>query len=174
MEKLLEIIVNMNDEDWQMILDYRRFWRQVDRSKGENSCWLWMGCDNGIGYGVARLNKKTNHAHRVAYLLTTGKTLDRLTVVRHKCDNRLCCNPKHLEEGTNADNIRDWQERLIDQKGEHNFASKLKNKQVAEIKKMLKSGIEGQDIAPMFGVSVGTISMIKSGRTWKGIGENDE
>ena len=174
METLLEIVINMTDEDWQMLLDQRRFWRQVDRSGGEDSCWIWTGCNNGMGYGVGRYNKKTNHAHRIAYLLTAGRTLDRLTVVRHKCDNKLCCNPKHLEEGTHADNIRDWQERLIDQKGEHNFASKLTNSQVAEIKEMLSRGIQGKEIAPIFGVSIGTISMIKSQRTWKGIGDQNE
>ena len=28
-------------------------------------------------------------------------------IVRHKCHNKLCCNPKHLEQGSNADNVRD-------------------------------------------------------------------
>jgi len=28
-------------------------------------------------------------------------------VVRHRCHNRLCINPEHLEEGSMADNKRD-------------------------------------------------------------------
>ena len=31
-------------------------------------------------------------------------------VVRHRCHNRLCVNPEHLELGTQADNKRDdWE-----------------------------------------------------------------
>ncbi|WP_139196289.1 HNH endonuclease [Salinihabitans flavidus] len=32
-------------------------------------------------------------------------------VVRHRCHNRRCVNPEHLEEGSRADNVRDERER---------------------------------------------------------------
>ncbi|MEU9611929.1 HNH endonuclease [Streptomyces sp. NPDC048209] len=39
---------------------------------------------------------------------TTGEVGE---VARHRCDNRPCCNPDHLEWGSQADNVHDAMER---------------------------------------------------------------
>lgn len=168
MDTLLDRVLSLSDKEWQMLFEQRRFWKQVDRSKGDDACWPWMGCDNGNGYGIARINKKTNHAHRVAYILSTGEILkDRMIIVRHKCDNKMCCNPKHLELGTHADNVSDWQLRLFDQKGEHNFAAKLTEEQVKEIRQRWANGEQQKNLAVEFGVNAGSINQIVHGWTWK-------
>lgn len=168
MDKILESVVNMSENEWQNLVDSRRFWLQVDKKNDNDACWDWLGCvDKKTGYGVGRLNKKTNHAHRIAYLLETKETLDRLIVIRHKCDRKICCNPNHLEKGTNAQNVEDWQTRLIDQKGEHNFASKLTEKQVSEIRLRAFNGEEQKFLAKEFNVSNGIVSTIINGKTWK-------
>jgi hypothetical protein len=168
MDKILELVINLSDSEWQNIVDARRFWLQVDRKSDNDACWDWLGCkDIKTGYGVGRLNKKTNHAHRIAYLLTTKETLNSLIVIRHKCDRKICCNPNHLEKGTNAQNVQDWQTRLIDQKGEHNFSSKLTEVDVEKIRFRALEGEEQKKLAKDFNVSGGTISMIITGKTWK-------
>ena len=43
--------------------------------------------------------------------MTTGLAANRDQIVRHRCHNRLCVNPRHLELGDRADNLRDERER---------------------------------------------------------------
>jgi len=58
-------------------------------------------------------------------------------------------------------------------KGESCKASKLNNKDVQEIKIMIKNGERTKDIAKLFNVRPNTISTIKSGRTWSHINIDD-
>ena len=48
--------------------------------------------------------------HRVSYFLRNGDIPDGM-VIRHKCDNKICTNPEHLEIGTPSDNAKDFQKR---------------------------------------------------------------
>lgn len=87
----------------------RRFWKKVDR-RSEDECWEWKaGCfyDN---YGRFKIGSKNCKAHRVAYELTYGTAKNYLKIL-HGCDNKKCCNPKHLTENTQLQNIYDTLER---------------------------------------------------------------
>lgn len=47
-------------------------------------------------------------AHRVAYILTKGDIPDGLLIL-HSCGNRRCCNPAHLRQGTQSENVKqEW------------------------------------------------------------------
>lgn len=74
------------------------FWRNVE-IRGDDECWPYTGHIDRDGYG-----KYQRHgAHREAFHLATGRRA--LFSVLHSCDNPPCCNPAHLREGTQADNI---------------------------------------------------------------------
>lgn len=68
-------------------------------------CWLWGGRLTSDGYGRFFVAKKLRGAHRVAYQLYVGPIPDGL-VIDHKCRNRCCVNPDHLEPVTNEENMR--------------------------------------------------------------------
>lgn len=72
-----------------------RFWAKVDGGDVE-SCWLWAGSLDLLGYGQFRLNGKTSRAHRYAYESMVAP-IPKGLVIDHLCRTRACINPWHLE-----------------------------------------------------------------------------
>lgn len=144
----------------------QRFWSKVDR-RGPDDCWEWQACRNRDGYGLFMLQhpEKAERAHRVSYGLHTGAIPDRV-VVRHKCDNPACCNPAHLELGTQAQNVQDMVSRGR-QKGpssERSRSTKLTAEQVDQIRRA-KGTIK--ELGTQYGVHFSTIARIRRGDTWR-------
>jgi len=90
------------------------FWQKVDKSAGDDGCWLWTGGARGrkpLMYGVAWINGRFIGAHRYSYELVNGPIPEggdvRGMCVLHKCDTPLCVNPLHLFIGTHTDNMQD-------------------------------------------------------------------
>lgn len=79
-----------------------RFWSKVDRY-GE--CWLWLASTSGKGYGTFHFRGRCTGAHRVAYILCVGE-VPQGTELDHKCRNRRCVRPDHLEAVSHAENVR--------------------------------------------------------------------
>ena len=63
-------------------------------------CHIWTGPDSdtgkGGGYGRMSLNSQTVAVHLVVYCHYYGYIPGKKQI-DHKCNNRLCCNPLHLE-----------------------------------------------------------------------------
>lgn len=70
---------------------------------GENGCVLWIGGDNGLGYGRFWFNGRTVYAHRWAYEHAFGAIPDGLHL-DHLCRTPSCVNPDHLEPVTQRQN----------------------------------------------------------------------
>jgi hypothetical protein len=86
----------------QLVERLSKLLRHKDPIEGQELGCIEFGgrVDSG---GYARLNFRfdgkhvTVRAHRFFYVLSTGKNIPRNMVVDHKCLNRRCCNPAHLQ-----------------------------------------------------------------------------
>lgn len=138
-----------------------------DLSGGPDACWNWQRGKN-CGYGWLQIEKGGNptYAHRVMYEHFHKVDLPSKTVIRHKCDNRSCVNPAHMEIGTRADNAHDMFERKRNNcgKGQTHHKAKLTDEQALEI---YNSKEKASITAERFGISESTVWDIRKGKGWK-------
>lgn len=151
-----------------------RFWAKVDRT---GDCWLWTGARNKQGYGQFwdSDRKVMGLAHRYAYEHFVG-SLRHLRqpgpvgeVVCHACDNPSCVRPSHLFSGSQADNVRDAQQkgRAPRHAGERNGRAKLTAADIAAIRASATGRYgERAEIARRWGISTGHVSKILKGDVW--------
>jgi len=135
-------------------------------------CLEWTGFKSRDGYGVLHRGGKHIKAHRLAYCNANGKHLNDIAglVVRHKCDNRKCLNPDHLEIGSNIDNTQDRHTRWRNASGSKNGNSKLTDAQVKDIRRVYRSHCRQNGARPLatkYGVSVSLIGQIVSNAIWQ-------
>jgi len=141
-----------------------RFMRRVDTSGPIVSadlghCWIWTGRHQECGYGLLLRHVWGEMlAHRWMYKQTYGE-LSADALVRHRCDNKSCVNPEHLEIGTSKDNVRDMLER-----NPRACGRKLTDEQVAEILAIRATGAYYHDIAKVYDVSRRTVEKICLGK----------
>lgn len=79
---------------------------------GGQHCWLWIGTLNARGYGYVSMrvkgvkHPKKRLVHRLAIMLWHGLEWHQIDNAMHLCNVKQCCNPAHLDNGTNSENQR--------------------------------------------------------------------
>jgi HNH endonuclease len=83
-----------------------RLFPKISFEMNELGCWIYTGGKASNGYGVIDVNGKSTLVHRFSFELFV-ETIPSGMEVLHKCDVRLCVNPKHLMLGSAQDNSSD-------------------------------------------------------------------
>lgn len=157
------------------------FWAKVDKGGGPDACWPWTGRKTTNGYGQTVYFGRLYQAHRLAWILTNEAIPDGLLACHH-CDNKPCCNPKHLHIGTQLDNMADRKARGREARGDRHWTrlhpelvargaaagqAKLDADKVRHIRAARAAGAQVKDLAAMYGVSGPAISYAVSGKSWR-------
>lgn len=153
-----------NISDWHK----ENFFSKI-KKKEENDCWLWTGAKMPNGYGEVSINSKTYGTHIVAFYLNIGVWPNGY-LIRHSCNNRLCCNYKHLLDGSYADNNKDTRDngnwKSITQIGSDNYLTDLTENDIKEIR-WLANFITQKELGNKYNLSESSIYSIVNHLTWK-------
>lgn len=107
-------------------------------------------------------------SHRASWQAFNGIILDAKTQVRHKCQQRRCCNPSHLECGTVKQNAEDKIRDGTSRKGESNPQATISDETARQIKASKGDGT-AKERAERFECSEAVVAGIDQGTTWKHI-----
>ncbi len=128
-------------KDHLLNLNALRIKKQIENFPGlvgdrdSNGCMIFKGKESTNKYGTYQITAsdgtRIKGAHRVAYYLHNGEIDNKLNVC-HSCDNKLCCNPEHLWQGTQKENLQD-----MSKKGRHvgNLGKKHTKESITKISK---------------------------------------
>ena len=136
---------------------------QVD----SNGCWNWNGYRNPKGYGKFPYSGG-QMAHRFSLELKLGRRLSDGMECLHRCNNKSCVNPAHLEEGTHLKNMQD---ATMDGRLGH---ARLKPHDIPEIRRRVRSGESRSSVAADFSITREAISRIMQGKNWAWVPEEKE
>lgn len=129
-------------------------------------CWDWPYGTNEHGYGKLQYQGRNWYAHRLACQLD-GRPVPEGLFARHRCDRPICCNPDHMEFGTQRDNLGDMVRRGRARVGSRNPGARLTEGQVAEIRRLYADGWLQREIAVAFEVTQTTVSRIVRRKSWE-------
>jgi HNH endonuclease len=83
--------------------------KQRSNINPETGCWIWRLSQDEDGYGRVGWRdtgrQRTSRSHIVAYKLLKGE-VPVGHELHHRCANKSCCNPEHLEPQTPKDHGR--------------------------------------------------------------------
>lgn len=82
--------------------------QQIGWTRNKDGCLEYNGYRNEHGYGQFRdaSSNKLVRVHRLVYENLVEQIVGN-NVILHLCDNPSCCEPSHLKQGSQTDNIKD-------------------------------------------------------------------
>lgn len=141
----------------------KRFAARVN-GKG-NAYWNYDG-PKTKGYGIYHVEGIRIYAHCYVMEYTIGPPRDGLEA-DHKCGNKACVNPQHLEYVTHSENMRRAAESHRNRYGKH-WTTKLDIEDILMILEISERGIPVREIANLFdGIALRTIYSVVGRERWQ-------
>lgn len=148
-------------------------WFSQQLDKNLSGCWEWKRCLSRKGYGQFRHDGKTYYTHRYVLEKKLGRSIRSKHMACHSCNNRRCCNPDHIREGTAKENTQDMLDAgrqavgdTVAHRGEKHAMVKLTEEHVHTIRE-LRGVLSTRQIAKQYDVSPSAISNIHLRKTWR-------
>jgi ribosomal protein L40E len=120
----------------------------------ETGCWNWNGHVSAEGYGGVVVRGRRLAAHRAVYEELRGPVPARHEL-HHRCHNRRCVNPDHVEPLTHTDHIRADRAKLT----------------LADVRAIRASPETTYALARRYGVSFRNVQDIRNGVIWNDDGK---
>lgn len=137
----------------------------------KSGCVPFTGANNN-GYGLFSWRHqlgedcRTLGAHVASYRLFKGEVPEGMLVM-HKCNNRRCVNPDHLEAGTQKQNMEHCIASGRIARGHNQGLAVMTWPRVRKLRRLYDKGFTQVQLAAMFAISQPTVSQIVRGTTWK-------
>lgn len=78
--------------------------RFIKNTKKSKDCIIWKNKTSN-GYGRFSVNGFRFLAHRFSYMIYNG-SIEPNKFIHHKCNNKMCVNPEHLQQVTPKENTK--------------------------------------------------------------------
>ena len=129
-----------------------KLYKQIEYFIDNEGCWNCISHRVGAGYPKVWANGKLVSLHRAVYEKEHGRPpADRKIVVMHKCGNKLCFNPSHLELGTQSKNVSD--------------GKKKRKFNIERIETLIECGVNPVDIIESQVITLNQFNDIEKNRT---------
>ena len=138
--------------------------KYINMHNGDISvCWEWTHTLGGRAdqrRPYFTVSGKKRIAYHIVYELVHGSTIPEGQIIRHMCDNGICCNPHHHVLGTHQQNMDDMKER--ERHGLSHYVVKA-------MRTLSKEGVTHEEIAKRYGVARRTVTDAVNGTTYSEI-----
>lgn len=108
---------------------------------------------------------KQHFPHQVSWMVANRKQIPKGMVVRHRCKEKLCVEPTHLEIGSARDNMMDKKRDKTNLEGEQHPFAKITRETAMKIKKSKGNGTQ-KERAESLSVTIAIVSQIDTGKSW--------